>query len=68
VLTAVRTAVKQARAAIGSGDLGAAKASVAAASRALARAATKGVVHDRTASRSVSRIESALHRLTKSAQ
>jgi small subunit ribosomal protein S20 len=67
VLTAVRTAVKQARAAMGSGDLRTAKTSVAAASRALAKAATKGVIHDRSASRSVSRIETALFRLSKSA-
>jgi small subunit ribosomal protein S20 len=67
VLTAVRTAVRQAREAIGSGNLETAKKTVAAATVALAKAATKGVMHDRAASRSVSRIAHSLHRLTKSA-
>jgi small subunit ribosomal protein S20 len=61
--SAVRTAVKNARAAIASGDKTLAKASVADASRALARAASKGVVHVKAASRVTSRIQSALAKL-----
>ena len=47
----VRSAVKKARAAIATGDKAGAKASVAAATTALAKAAKKGVVHKNAASR-----------------
>jgi small subunit ribosomal protein S20 len=67
VLTAVRSALKHARTAIGSGNLETAKATVSAAARALEKASSKGVLHARTASRTVSRIQTALHKLTKSA-
>jgi small subunit ribosomal protein S20 len=66
VRSAVRTAVKKARAALSEGNPKAAQESVKLASKALARAARKGVVHIRTASRKTSRIEAALHRLTSS--
>lgn len=61
--SSVRTAVKNARAAIATGDVKAATETVKAASQALARAASKGVVHDRAASRVTSRIQSALAKL-----
>jgi small subunit ribosomal protein S20 len=63
VRSAVRTAVKKARIALGEGDAKAAEASVKLASQALAKAARKGVVHSRTASRKAGRIQAALHKL-----
>jgi len=65
VRSALRTAVKKARAAIAAGDLTAAKAPVAAASIALAKAASKGVVHLRAASRTTSRIQAALGKIAR---
>jgi small subunit ribosomal protein S20 len=61
--SALRTTVKKARAAIASGDADA-KTKVHAASVALARAASAGVVHRSAASRTTSRIETALHKRT----
>ena len=61
--SALRTAVKKARTAIAAGDAAKAKDPVAAASKALARAASKGVLHERAASRTTSRIQSALGKL-----
>ena len=61
--SAVRTAVKKARTAISNGNAEAAKAPVAAASKALARAASRGVLHSRSASRVTSRIQSALAKI-----
>lgn len=63
--SAVRTAVKKARAAISSGKAETATGPVLAASKALARAASKGVVHSRAASRVTSRIQSALAKLPR---
>lgn len=63
ITSSVRTAVKKARAAVASGDSKTAVETVRAASRALAQAASKGVLHNRTASRVTSRIESALAKL-----
>ena len=65
VRSSVRSAVKKARAAIASGNAGAAKTEVRAAIKALARAASKGVVHSKAASRTTARIESALNRLSR---
>ena len=59
VKSSVRTAVKKARVAIAAGDE-TAKDKVSAASRELAKAAKKGVLHPRTASRTTSRIQHAL--------
>ena len=53
--SAARTAVKKARTAIDSGDPNAAEL-VLTAERALARAATKGVVHQNNANRRTSRL------------
>lgn len=63
VRSEVRTAVKKARTALGQGDPKAAADSVRLASQALARAARKGVLHAKTASRKTGRIQAALHRL-----
>jgi small subunit ribosomal protein S20 len=65
VRSSLRTAVKKARAAIATGDIAAAKAPVAAASIALAKAASKGVVHLRAASRTTSRIQAALGKIAR---
>lgn len=59
VKSTVRTAVKKARTAIAAGDK-TAKDKVSAASRELARAAQKGVMHPRTASRTTARMQHAL--------
>ncbi len=68
VRSALRTTLKKARLALASGDAGDAatnaKETVHAAVKALARAAKKGVIHPRTASRKTSRLQSAA---TKSA-
>ena len=61
IRSALRTAVKSARAAIASGDKDA-KKKVHDATVALARAASAGVIHKSTAARTTSRIEAALHR------
>jgi small subunit ribosomal protein S20 len=64
IQSAVRTAVKKARAAIASGDPAAAAAPVKVASQALAKAASKGVVHTKAAARTTSRIQSALSKIS----
>jgi len=61
IRSALRTAVKTARAAIASGDKDA-KQKVHDAAVALARAVRAGVIHKSTAARTTSRIEAALHR------
>jgi small subunit ribosomal protein S20 len=63
VRSAVRSAVKKARVALEQGNAAAAKTTVHTASIALARAASKGVIHVRAAARTTSRMESALHKL-----
>ncbi len=63
VRSSVRTAVKKARTAIASGDAGQAAAIVKSATSALATAASKGVVHPKTAARTTSRIQAALAKL-----
>ena len=64
-LNAVRTAEKKARAAIVAGDKEGAKAAFKGAESALARAAGKGTIHKKTASRHVSRLAQALKNLFK---
>ena len=56
VKTAVRGALKSAREAIAKGDAAAAKAAVVAATTQLDKAASKGVLHRRNASRHVARL------------
>ncbi len=62
-LNAVRTEEKKARKAIAAGDKEAAKTAVKSAEAALARAAGKGTVHKKTASRHTSRLVQALKKL-----
>ena len=54
--SAVRTAVKRAREALSSDDLAQAKEALRLATKALDHAASKGLLHANTASRSVSRL------------
>ncbi len=63
IKTAVRTIVKQVRAAIGSGDTVKAAAVLRAATSALDGAVTKGVLHRRTASRKISRLATAVRKI-----
>jgi small subunit ribosomal protein S20 len=62
---AVRTAVKKARLAIAQGDSQAAAEPVALASKALAKAASKGIIHVGSAARTTSRIQSQLQAIRK---
>ncbi len=59
----VRTSVKRARTALATGKADSAKQHVADAAQALARAAGKGIVHHKAASRTTSRLQSALHKI-----
>lgn len=61
----VRTIVKKARTAIEGGDAAKAKDPVLAAAKALAKAASKGTVNKKTASRVTSRISAALSKLAR---
>jgi small subunit ribosomal protein S20 len=63
VLSSVRTLVKRVRTAIGAKDKAAAKVALVTATRALDKAATKGVVHTSAASRTVSRLSAQIHQL-----
>ncbi|MBX7099195.1 MAG: 30S ribosomal protein S20 [Myxococcaceae bacterium] len=60
VRSAVKTALKKAREALAAGDAGKAKEAVSAATRMLDRAASKGVLHARNASRRIGRLATAL--------
>jgi small subunit ribosomal protein S20 len=62
--TAMRTAVKKVRAAIGSKNAKEAQAALKSAIRAIDEAASKGVIKRGTASRSVSRLTLAVSRLS----
>jgi small subunit ribosomal protein S20 len=61
VKSEVRTVLKQARTAITSGEKTAAER-VRDAVSALGRAASKGVIHKKTASRATARVRAALHK------
>jgi small subunit ribosomal protein S20 len=63
ISSAVRTHVKRVRAAIAAKDKAKAKAELAAATVALDKAASKGVVHTKAASRTVSRLASQVSKL-----
>ncbi len=63
VKSAVRTHVKNVRAAVEANDLKAAKEALARATVAIDKAATKGVLQHKTASRHVSRLSSQVHKL-----
>ena len=61
--TAMRTAIKKLRAAIGAKNVKEARAALASAVRAIDVAASKGVIKSGTASRSVSRLTVAVNNL-----
>lgn len=63
--SAMRTALRNAREALAAGDVAKATALVRTAESKLDRAATKGVVHARAASRVKARLGAQLHRLGK---
>lgn len=62
-----RSLVKAVRAAVESGDAAAAKTALTPAISALDTAVTKGVLHRATASRRVSRLAAAVHKITNTA-
>lgn len=62
-LTTMRTYVKRVRAAIESKDGGKAKEALAAAAKIIDKAAQKGVIDRKTASRKISRLTLAVRRL-----
>jgi small subunit ribosomal protein S20 len=61
--SAVRTLVKKVRTALHSKDVAAATTALKAATVALDKAATKGAVHMKAASRTISRLSAQLHQL-----
>lgn len=63
IRTNLRNALKAARMAIAEGDSAKAKEPVHKASVAIARAVSQGVLHKNTASRTISRVQSALAKL-----
>lgn len=63
VTSAVRTLVKRVRTALHAKDKAAATAALKTATVALDKAATKGVVHPKAASRTISRLSAQIHRL-----
>jgi small subunit ribosomal protein S20 len=65
VSSTVRTLVKRVRTALHAKDKAAAQTALAAATVALDKAATKGVCHPKTASRTISRLAAQVHRLGK---
>jgi small subunit ribosomal protein S20 len=67
LLGSLRSNLKRARAVIGAGNTNDAPSLVAAASRAAARAASKGVIHRNAAARLASRLQRALNKLGSTA-
>lgn len=65
VTSAVRTLVKRVRTAIAAKDAKAAETALKVATVALDKAATKGVLHSKAVSRTVSRLMAQVHRLAK---
>lgn len=63
VSSTVRTLVKRVRTALHAKDKAAATTALAAATVALDKAATKGVVHSKAASRTIGRLAAQVHRL-----
>ena len=64
VRTTVKTAVKKAREAISTKDATPARDALKAAARTLSKAATKGVLHPKNASRRIARLAKQLHAQT----
>ncbi len=67
VRTSLKTATKKARAAVAAGDADAATAQALETARALDKAASKGIVHKRTAARRKSRLAKAANKVGASA-
>lgn len=67
IKTQLRHLVRGVRAAVAAKDGGAASETLARATRALDKAATKGVVHRNNASRRIARLTRAVHQLTAGA-
>ena len=63
IRSTVRTCVKRVRLAVEKKNKEAAKKALVSAVRALDRAAKKGVLHKRSASRTVARLSAAVHKL-----
>ncbi|MBS2015497.1 MAG: 30S ribosomal protein S20 [Deltaproteobacteria bacterium] len=63
VSSSVRTLVKRVRTALHAKDKAAASTALQAATVALDKAASKGVVHPKAASRTISRLSAQVHRL-----
>ncbi|MGN1144942.1 MAG: 30S ribosomal protein S20 [Acetatifactor sp.] len=63
IKSGVKTAIKKVYAAIESGDKDAAKAELAAATKTIEMAASKGVYHKNNAARKISRISKALNEM-----
>ena len=63
ITSSVRTLVKKVRTAVAAKDKDAAKAALVTAIKALDKAAGKGVFHVKAASRTVSRLTAAVHKL-----
>ena len=64
VITTMRTQIKRVRAAIESGNADEAQSLLGAATKALAKAASKGVIHRKQASRKISRLTVAVRKLS----
>ena len=67
VRTSLKTSTKKVRSAVASGDAEAATAQALETSRALDKAASKGIVHKRTAARRKSRLSKAANKVGASA-
>jgi small subunit ribosomal protein S20 len=65
ISSTVRTLVKRVRTALHAKDKAAAATALAAATVALDKAATKGAVHRKAASRTIARLSAQVHRLGK---
>jgi small subunit ribosomal protein S20 len=65
VTSTVRTLVKRVRTAIHAKDAAAAQTALKVATVALDKAATKGVLHSKAVSRTISRLTAQVHRLGK---
>lgn len=65
VSSAVRTLVKRVRTALHAKDKAAATTALQAATVALDKAASKGVLHPKAASRTISRLSAQVHKLAK---
>ncbi len=61
-LSSMRTYIKRVRKALATGDVEAAKAGLPTALKAIGKASSKGVIHDKTASRYASRLTLAVNR------